>query len=62
MKNYVKRPWSHRERVLLSKNYYMTTKEELQNLFPGRTYNACVKQVKYLKDRGWAFTRIKPES
>ena len=57
MKKYVKRPWSHEERVKLSKSYYLSSREDLEELFPDRTYNACVKQVKYLRDRGWVFTR-----
>ena len=30
---------------------------ELEELFPDRSYNACVKQAKYLRDRGWVFTK-----
>ena len=41
MKNYVKQPWSHEERTLLTNNWYIRDKESLQQLFPNRTYNAC---------------------
>lgn len=57
MKKYIKRPWTHDERKLLSKVYYQSSRLELEELFPDRTYNACVKQAKYLKDRGWFFER-----
>lgn len=53
MKNYSKQPWSQAERNLLCEKYHFSTAKELQELFPNRTYNACVKQAKYLKDRGW---------
>ena len=57
MKVYTKRPWSRNERHLLAKVYYMSTREELEEHFPDRSYNSCVKQAKYLQDRGWVFTR-----
>tara|TARA_B100000900_G_scaffold402436_1_gene408289 strand:- start:2074 stop:2286 length:213 start_codon:yes stop_codon:yes gene_type:complete len=57
MKNYVKQPWSHEERTLLTNSWYIRDKESLQKLFPNRTYNACVKQAKYLRDRGWRFKK-----
>ncbi len=60
MKLYSKRPWSHEERKLLSKKYHFSSAEELQVLFPDRSYNACVKQAKYLKDRGWVFDKPLP--
>ena len=57
MKIYTKKPWSRKERELLRKVYYFSTSVELQEYFPDRSYNACVKQAKYLQDRGWAFQR-----
>jgi hypothetical protein len=57
MKLYTKRPWSHKERELLRKVYYLSNETELQEYFPDRSYNACVKQAKYLQDRGWVFQR-----
>ncbi len=57
MKKYVKKPWSHEERKLLAKRYHLCTKKELEEVFPDRSYNACVKQAKYLRDRGWVFTK-----
>jgi len=57
MKQYTKRPWSYKERVLLSKNYHNSDRDRLAKLFPDRSYNACVKQAKYLRDRGWVFDR-----
>ena len=55
------RPWTHKERVLLSKWYYIVPWDMLEEIIPNRSYNACVKQAKYLQDRGWAFDRPKPE-
>lgn len=60
MKRYTKRPWSRRERELLRQVYYKSTAEELQECFPDRSYNACVKQAKYLQDRGWVFYKKSP--
>ena len=57
MKNYIKQPWSHAERTLLTEKYYLSTRDELEKLFPNRTYNSCVKQTKYLRDRGWRFKK-----
>ena len=57
MKNYTKQPWSHEERTLLAAKWYNMKKDELNKLFPNRTYNACVKQAKYLRDRGWRFKK-----
>jgi hypothetical protein len=57
MKQYTKRPWSHEERVLLSETYRGSDRDRLETLFPDRSYNACVKQAKYLRDRGWVFKR-----
>jgi len=57
MKVYTKRPWAHKERELLRKVYHFCNEKELQEHFPDRSYNACVKQAKYLQDRGWAFRR-----
>jgi len=57
MKNYVKQPWSHEERSLLVANWHCMSKDDLEKLFPNRTYNACVKQAKYLRDRGWRFKK-----
>jgi len=57
MKIYKKRPWTHEERKLLSKIYHKSNRTELENYFPDRSYNACVKQAKYLKDRGWYFVK-----
>ena len=57
MKNYVKQPWSHEERTLLANKWYASDRGDIEKLFPNRTYNACAKQAKYLKDRGWAFKK-----
>ena len=57
MKVYTKRPWSRNERELLRKVYYFSNEKELQAHFPDRSYNACVKQAKYLQDRGWVFRK-----
>ena len=57
MKNYIKQPWSHEERRLLASNWYCVDRNGIEKLFPNRTYNACAKQAKYLKDRGWPFKR-----
>jgi len=56
------RPWTHKERVLLSKWYYLVPWEQLEEILSGRSYNACVKQAKYLQDRGWVFERPKSEN
>jgi hypothetical protein len=56
MKRYVKRPWTSDERNLLKNKYYTSSMEELEQLFPDRSYNSIVKQVSYLKKRGWTFT------
>ena len=58
MKNYVKQPWSHEERKLLADNWYVMDKKDLDKLFQNRTYNSCVKQAKYLRDRGWSFKKL----
>jgi len=55
MKNYIKKPWSIRERILLKEKYNSYTEEELLEAFPGRTYNSIRKQVSYLRKRGWTF-------
>ena len=57
MKNYTKQPWSHQERTLLAARWYNVNRADIEKLFPNRTYNACAKQAKYLKDRGWAFKK-----
>ena len=57
MKNYIKQPWSLSERTLLAANWYMAKRDDIEKLFPNRTYNACVKQAKYLRDRGWHFKK-----
>ena len=57
MKNYVKQPWSQEERKLLANSWYKVNRDGLEKLFPNRTYNACAKQAKYLRDRGWHFKR-----
>lgn len=57
MKNYVKQPWSHEERTLLTSKWYHIDRNDIEELFPNRTYNACCKQAKYLRDRGWRFKR-----
>ena len=57
MKNYIQKPWSHEERKLLAEKWYNLNKNDIEKLFPNRTYNACVKQAKYLRDRGWHFKR-----
>ena len=55
MKQYTKKPWSIRERVLLKEYYNNCTVEELLELLPGRTENSIRKQVSYLRKRGWTF-------
>ena len=59
MKDYQKRPWTILERQLLKERYYLSTAEQLAELFPGRTPNAITKQVNYLRKRGWTFNREK---
>lgn len=58
---YTRRPWTHDERITLSKQYYSSDCERLKQLFPDRSYNSCVKQAKYLRDRGWVFTKKSKE-
>lgn len=57
MKKYTKKPWSHEERTILSQNYYIVDAEALAELLPERSRGACVKQAKYLRDRGWKFKK-----
>ena len=57
MRVYTKKPWSMKERSILSKYYYKVPLEEVQALLPGRTPNAIRKQVLYLRKRGWPFKR-----
>ena len=57
MKRYTKKPWSHEERIILSQNYYIVDAETLTELLPERSRGACVKQAKYLRDRGWKFKK-----
>jgi hypothetical protein len=57
MRNYVKKPWSIRERELLRDNYYLASKEELLQMLPGRTLTSIQSQVHYLRKRGWYFKR-----
>jgi len=57
MKNYVKKPWSHEERTLLAAKWHLSGPGDIEKLFPNRTYNACAKQAKYLRDRGWRFKK-----
>lgn len=57
MKNYTKQPWSYDERTLLAAKWHLVSKEDIEELFPNRTYNACAKQAKYLRDRGWPFKK-----
>ena len=57
MKNYTKQPWSQEERKLLAHSWYRVDRNDIEKLFPNRTYNASVKQAKYLRDRGWHFKR-----
>ena len=57
MRNYIKKPWSKKERTVLSQYYYLKSIEEIQLLLPERTPNAIRKQVLYLKKRGWRFKR-----
>jgi hypothetical protein len=55
MKKYSRKPWSTKERNLLRDYYYLVDSSELEKIFPDRSYNAIVKQVAYLKARGWWF-------
>jgi len=57
MRKYIKRPWSKKERLFLTRTYYTLPKEEVYALLPERTPNAIAKQVLYLKKRGWTFNR-----
>ena len=57
MRKYTKRPWTYDEKVLLTKVYHKSTKAELAEIFPDRSYNACVKQAKYLRERRWPFRK-----
>ena len=57
MRNYMKKPWSKKERTVLSQYYYLKSIEEIQLLLPERTPNAIRKQVLYLRKRGWRFKR-----
>lgn len=57
MRKYTKRPWTYDEKVLLTKVYRKSTKAELEEFFPDRSYNACVKQAKYLRERRWPFRK-----
>lgn len=57
MRRYTKRPWTREERVLLTQIYYAASQEELLKNFPDRSLNACIKQAKYLRDKGWAFKK-----
>ena len=55
-KEYTKRPWTDEERKTLQREYNSYTTRELQELyFPDRSINAIIKQVHYLKKRGWTF-------
>jgi hypothetical protein len=53
--NESRRPWTRRERALLLEVYGSVPAQELQQYFPDRTVNACIKQAKYLRDRGCIF-------
>ena len=55
MKTYSKKPWSMRERVLLTKVYTSSNEEQLAKYFPDRTYNAVRKQVSLMRKKGWTF-------
>jgi hypothetical protein len=56
MKEYSKRPWSIRERVMLKEHYSKMSVVELQEThLPRRTENSIRKQVAYLRKRGWTF-------
>ena len=57
MRKYIKKPWSIKERGILSNYYYLRSMEEILLLLPGRTPNAIRKQVLYLRKRGWPFKR-----
>tara|TARA_B100000287_G_scaffold434887_1_gene500813 strand:+ start:119 stop:304 length:186 start_codon:yes stop_codon:yes gene_type:complete len=57
MRKYTKKPWSMKERGILSNYYYLRSMEEILPLLPGRTPNAIRKQVLYLRKRGWPFKR-----
>ena len=49
MKEYTKRPWSIRERMVLKNHYKSMSMERLVNELPGRTENSIRKQVAYLR-------------
>jgi hypothetical protein len=57
MRKYKKKPWTIKERGILSNYYYLRSLEEIILLLPGRTPNAIRKQVLYLRKRGWPFKR-----
>lgn len=52
---HTKRPWTRKERVQLLKVYGTVPVQQLPQYFPDRTVNACIKQAKYLRDRGCVF-------
>jgi len=57
MKKYERKPWGYSERVLLSKKYYTSSAEELQELFPDRSRTSLTSQVHFLRKRGWVFDK-----
>ena len=57
MRNYKRKPWSMKEKGLLSQHYYKLPLAELQELLPERTENSIRKQVSYLKSKGWRFKK-----
>ena len=52
---HIKRTWTPKERARLLKVYGTVPARELPQYFPDRTVNACIKQAKYLRDRGCIF-------
>lgn len=59
MKKYEKKPWTDSERGLLRDYYYPLGIEKVSQLLPGRSANSIIKQVAYLKRRGWYFKERK---
>jgi hypothetical protein len=55
MKKQTTNHWTESERKVLASNYYTKGASATLELLPGRTYNSMVKQVSYLKKRGYRF-------
>jgi hypothetical protein len=47
--------WSEKERNILRDYYYLLNASELALKLPKRSRSSIIKQVHYLRKRGWAF-------